>query len=404
MQLAHRIRFVPNSPTLALTAKAQAMKAEGRDVISLTIGEPDFPTPEHIIRAAKKALDEGATRYTPAAGMPVLRKAVARDFQEAYGLDEVAPKEVIVSSGAKHSLYNAMMALINPGDEVIIPAPYWVSYPVIVTLASGIPVFVPTTLEERFVLHPDKLRAAITRRTKLILLNNPNNPTGTVYKKSELKAILDVVLEYPHLMILCDDIYRQLIYGRARFHSIVSFGEEARKRCIVVDGVSKAYAMTGWRIGFSMARPKVIEAMAHIQSHTTSNPATVSQMAALAALTGPRETVAAMRHKFSVRRKFMLNKLAAVPGFEFHRPKGAFYVMPRVSKLMGKLTPDGELIRTDTDLAMYLLEKALVAVVPGTPFGAAGHIRISYAVDTEHLEKALDRIGEAVMDLRDPGV
>ncbi|MBN2725624.1 MAG: pyridoxal phosphate-dependent aminotransferase [Deltaproteobacteria bacterium] len=404
MQLAHRIRFVPNSPTLAITAKALKMKSEGRDIISLSIGEPDFPTPAHIIEAAKVALDNGATKYTPAAGIPELRQAVADEISANYGLDKITSDHVIISSGAKHSLYNAMMAIINPGDEVIIPAPYWVSYPVIATLASGIPVFIPTSLEERFILTPEKLRAAITRRTKLVILNNPSNPTGTVYNRKELKALLDVILDFPNIMILEDAIYRKLIYGNAKFTSIASFSEEARKRTIIIDGVSKAYAMTGWRIGFSIARRQVTKAMAHIQSHTTSNPAAVSQMASLAALTGIQQPVDDMVGQFVSRRNYMLKHLSRLENFEFHHPRGAFYVLPRISNLLGKITPTGDLLKTDVDLANYFLDQSGVALVPGTSFGAPSHIRLSYALNNDRIEDALNRIAEAVIQLREPGV
>jgi aspartate aminotransferase len=404
MQVAHRIRFVTDSPTLAITARAKKMKSEGKDVISLSIGEPDFPTPENIVTAAKLALDKGATKYTPAAGIPELREAVARTVSRSHELMGITGEHVIVSAGAKHSIYNAMMAILNPGDEVIIPAPYWLSYPVIVTLASGIPVFVPTSLEERFVLTPEKLRAAITRRTRMIILNNPSNPTGTVYNRRELKALFDVIVDYPNIMVLSDDIYGKLIYGNGKFSSVAAFSDEARQRTIVIDGVSKSYAMTGWRIGFSVARRTVTKAMAHIQSHTTSNPTTVAQYAALEALTGPQDAVESMRLEFNNRRSFMLKQLANVPGFEFHQPRGAFYVLPRVTNILGKITPDGGLMRNDVDVANYLLDTALVALVPGTPFGAPGHLRLSYALNTERLGKAIDRIGEAVLALKDPGV
>jgi aspartate aminotransferase len=404
MQVAHRIRFVTDSPTLAITARAKKMKAEGKDVISLSIGEPDFPTPENIVNAAKIALDKGATKYTPAAGIPELREAVARTVAVSHELPGITGEHVIVSSGAKHSIFNAMLAILNPGDEVIIPTPYWLSYPVMVTLASGIPVFVPTSLEERFVLSPEKLRAAITRRTRMIILNNPSNPTGTVYNRRELKALYDVIEDYPNVMVLSDDIYGKLIYGNGKFCSVAAFSDEARKRTIVIDGVSKSYAMTGWRIGFSVARRAVTKAMAHIQSHTTSNPTTVAQYAALEALNGPQDAVEAMRDEFNVRRSFMLKQLANVPGFEFHQPRGAFYVMPRVTNILGKITPAGDFLRNDVDVANYLLDTALVALVPGTPFGAPGHIRLSYALNTEKLGLAIDRIGEAVVALKDPGV
>jgi aspartate aminotransferase len=404
MQAAHRIRFVPDSPTLAITAKAKRMLADGKDVISMSIGEPDFPTPQNIIDAAKIALDNGATKYTPAAGIPELRQAVAEEIRNTYNIKTITSDHVIVSNGAKHSLYNAMMATINPGDEVIIPAPYWVSYPVIVTLASGIPVFIPTTLEERFILTPQKLRAAITRRTKMVVLTNPSNPTGSVYTRKELKALMDVILDYPDILVLCDDIYRLLIYGNAKFNSMASFGEDARKRCIIIDGVSKSYSMTGWRIGFSIARRRVTKAMAHIQSHTTSNAAAVSQMAALEAITGPKDAVEAMRHEFSNRRNFMFKALGKLESFEFHHPKGAFYVLPRITKLLGKITPEGRLLKTDMDLAVYFLDKAYVATVPGTPFGAPGHIRLSYALNIDKIEKATNRITEAILELREAGV
>lgn len=403
MQVAHRIRFVTDSPTLAITAKAKKMKANGQDVISLSIGEPDFPTPRHIVEAAKNALDQGATKYTPAAGIPELRKAVTEAISKSHELEGITDEHVIVSAGAKHSIYNAMIAILNPGDEVIIPAPYWLSYPVIVTLASGIPVFVPTTLEERFILTPDKLRNAITRRTRMVILNNPSNPTGTVYNRRELKAIWDVIVDHPNIMVLSDDIYGKLLYDSGKFISVASFSDEARKRTIIIDGVSKSYAMTGWRIGFSVARRAVIKAMAHIQSHTTSNPTTVSQMAALEALCGSQACVEEMRQEFNRRRRFMFERLATISGFEFHHPRGAFYVLPRVANILGKLTPQGDLLRNDIDVANYLLDQALVAVVPGTPFGAPGHIRLSYALSTERIGQAVERIGEAIHALREPG-
>ncbi|MBU1218966.1 pyridoxal phosphate-dependent aminotransferase [Myxococcota bacterium] len=403
MQLAHRIRFVPNSPTLSITAKALELKKAGKDVISLSIGEPDFSTPQHIIDAAKTALDRGATKYTPAAGIPELREAVAAEVRRDYELEKITSDHVIISSGAKHSIYNAMMAVINPGDEVIIPAPYWLSYPVIVTLAGGIPVFVPTTLEDRFVLTPDKLRNAITRRTKLVILNNPGNPTGTVYNRKELKALMDVVMDFPNILVLEDAIYRKLVYGNAKFVSAACFSEEARKRTIIIDGVSKAYAMTGWRIGFSIARRQITRAMAHIQSHTTSNPAAVSQYASLAALTGDQGPVIEMVKSFASRRTTMLEELPKITDFEFHQPRGAFYVLPRIGKVLGKLTPKDELLRTDIDFANYLIDEAGVALVPGTPFGAPSHIRLSYALNNDRIAAAIQRIGNATASLREPG-
>ncbi len=394
MKLSQRLSVIEPSMTLAVTAKAAALKAQGIDVISFGAGEPDFDTPTHIKDAAKAALDRGATKYTAVEGTPELRKAVAEWFNRDHGLD-VTPKEVMVNVGAKQSIYNALHAVLNEGDEVILPAPYWVSYSEIVRLAGGVPVPVVATAADGFVVRADKVAAAITPKTRMIMLNSPSNPTGAVYGEAILRDIAALAVKHD-FWILTDDIYRYLCYGDAKFVQPATFGPEVRKRTIIVDGVSKAYAMTGWRIGFTCAPVEVITAMGVLQGQSTSNPATVSQAAALAALTGPQEEVGRMRAEFDKRRKVMVERLRAIPGVKCTEPQGAFYAFPDVSSFVGKKTPDGKVLKDDLAIAEYLITEGKIAVVPGSAFYGPGYVRLSYACSLDNIEKGLARMKDAL--------
>ena len=394
MRLAKRLNVIEPSMTLKVTAKAAALKAQGIDVVSFGAGEPDFDTPVHIKEAAKKAIDGGATKYTAVEGTPQLRKAVAAWFSRAHGFD-VAPNEVMVSAGAKQVIFNAFHALLDEGDEIILPAPYWVSYSEIAKLAGATPVPVVSRAADNFVINPDDVARAITPRTRMLLIVSPCNPTGAVYDEKTLRALADLVVKHD-LWLLTDDIYRTLIYGGAKFVNPATFSPEVRKRTIIADGVSKAYAMTGWRAGFALAPPAVIEAMGTLQGQSTTNAAAVSQAAALAAIEGPSDEVETMRVEFDKRRIYMLNALRAIPGVSCVEPKGAFYAFPDVSSFNGKKTPGGKVIASDLELCEYLIEDAKVAVVPGSAFYAPGYIRLSYATSQANIEKGLGRIKEAL--------
>ncbi len=367
-------------------------------MVSFGAGEPDFDTPAWIKEAAKKALDAGATKYTAVAGTAQLRKAAAAWFGRAHGL-EVSPNEVIVGAGAKQVIYNAFHAVLDAGDEVILPAPYWVSYSEIAKLAGATPVPVVSRAEDNFVINPDDVARAITPRTRMILIVSPCNPTGAVYDEKTLRALADLAVKHD-LWLLTDDIYRTLIYGDAKFHQPATFSPEVRKRTIIADGVSKAFAMTGWRIGFGMAPPAVIEAMDTLQGQSTTNAAAVSQAAALAAIEGPTDDVEKMRVEFDKRRLYMLGALRAIPGVKCVEPKGAFYAFPDVSAFNGKRTPAGKLIESDLQLCDYLIEDAKVAVVPGSAFYAPGFVRLSYATSQANIEKGVGRIAEALKALK----
>jgi len=390
---------IPPSATLALSARAKAMKARGIDVIDLSVGQPDFNTPEAIVEAAFEAVRGGATGYTPTPGTPELRAAVAEMVGRDYRL-EVSSDNVIVSPGAKYSLAVAMNALVGPGDEVLVPAPYWVSYPNMVTMAGAEGVLVKTTLEQGFRLDPASLEERLNERTKLLVLNSPSNPTGVGYDEDSLKAIGEVLARFPAVWVLCDDIYRKLVYGKFRHVSLARACPDLAHRCVFVDGVSKAYAMTGWRIGFTVGPKELIGAMTRLQGHETSCPAAVSQAAALAAITGDDLCVKEMLEAFTKRRDRLLARLSEVEGVITVPPDGAFYVFSNIEAYLEKKTPAGDFLADDIALGNYLLEEAHVAAVPGTAFGSPGHLRMSYATSEERLMEAMDRVSRALDNLK----
>lgn len=392
--LAKRLDAVKPSATMLVTAKAARLRADGVDVVSLGAGEPDFDTPEHIKAAAKQALDRGVTKYTPVEGMPELRRAVAAWFARAHGL-EVSPQQVMVSAGAKQVIFNAFHALLNPGDEVVLPAPCWVSYAEIAKLAGAVPVPVQSRPETGFMADPDAIARAITPATRMIVLCSPSNPTGAVCGEATLRAIADLVVRHD-LWLVTDDIYRGLCYGDAHFVQAATFSAEVRRRTIIVDGVSKSYAMTGWRIGFALAAPEIIAGMAVLQGQSTTNATAVSQAAALAAVTGPQDDLERMRVEFDRRRLSMLNGLRSISGVTCVEPKGAFYAFPDVSAFLGLRTPAGQVVKDDLDLAEYLLDEARVAVVPGSAFFGPGFLRLSYATSQANIDKGLVRIAAAL--------
>jgi aspartate aminotransferase len=383
--------------TMKVTAKAAELRAQGIDVISFSAGEPDFDTPSHIKEAAKEALDRGATKYTAVEGTPELRQAVAGWFAKAHGF-EVSAGEVMVSAGAKQVIHNAFHALLDAGDEVILPAPCWVSYAEIAKLAGATPVPVLSRAEDGFAVNPDAIARAITPATRMIVLCSPSNPTGVIYDEGALRAIADLAIKHD-LWLLTDDIYRSLCYDDARFVQPATFSSTIRKRTIIVDGVSKTFAMTGWRIGFCLAPTAVIEGMATLQGQSTTNAAAVSQAAALAAITGPTTELEAMRREFDKRRKLMLGALRAMPGVACTEPKGAFYAFPDVSAFLGRRTKQGRPIEDDLALCQYLIEEAKIAVVPGSAFFAPGFVRLSYATARANIEPGLARMAQALSAL-----
>jgi aspartate aminotransferase len=388
---AERLDRIQPSLTIAISTVARRMIAEGKNVISLSQGEPDFDTPQNIKDAAIRALQNGETKYTDVSGTQALRKAVGEKFRRDSGI-EYKPEEIIVSTGAKQVLFNAMVATLNAGDEVIIPSPCWVSYPDIVTLADGKPVLVPCGQNTGFKLRPEDLEAAITPKTRWFMLNNPSNPTGAAYSAEELKALTDVLLRHPHVWVLTDDIYDSLVYGGFKAGTIVAVEPRLKDRTLTVHGVSKAYAMTGWRIGFAGGPVALIKAMDKLQSQSTSNPNSIAQAAAIEALTGPQESVEAMRKVFEERRDLVVTMLNEAPGMNCGTPDGAFYVYPSVAGCIGKTSKGGVLIKDDEAFALTLLAEAGVATVHGAAFCFPGYIRISYANATEELREACTRI------------
>lgn len=396
MTISRRAQGITPSPTLTITAKAKAMKAEGIDVIGFGAGEPDFDTPDHIKKAAIKALENGFTKYTPAGGIDELKDAVIGKFKRDNGLD-YDRTQILISCGGKHCLYNLAQVLFDTGDEVIIPSPYWVSYPPIVTLADALPVILETTEESGFKMDPDKLRRTITKRTKALVLNSPCNPTGTTYTESELREIADIVLK-KGIYVISDDIYEKIVYDGFKYISIASFDKEIKERTIIVHGVSKTYSMTGWRIGFTAGPSSIIEAMNKVQGQSTSNPTSISQKASQEALNGPQDLVQAMVGEFQKRRDYVINRLNSLEGVSCIKPVGAFYAFPNFSSYLGK-SFRGKPIRDSMDLADYLLDVARVAVVPGAAFGAEGFERLSFATSMENIEIGMDRIEKTIREL-----
>ena len=394
--LSIRAKNIKPSPTLAMDAKAKEMKASGVDVINFGVGEPDFDTPENIKEAAIKSIRDGFTKYTPVGGIDPLRDAIIEKFRKDNSL-EYSREEVIVLCGANHSLYNISQALYGPGDEVIIPSPYWVSYPDQVLLNDATPVIVKTDEADGFTLKPDVLEAHITPRTKALILNSPSNPTGLTYSRKALEGIADMVLKHG-LSVISDEIYEKLVYDGAEHVSIASLGKEMKDRTIVVNGLSKSHAMTGWRIGFAAGPKEIIKAMTNIQSQSTSNPTSIAQKAAVEALTGPQDSVERMRREFDARRKFLVSGLNAIPSISCITPTGAFYAFPNVSLLYGK-SVGSRIISSSSDLATYLLEDAKVALVHGSAFGDDRYLRLSYATSLENLGKGLERMRKAMSKL-----
>jgi aspartate aminotransferase len=380
------------SATMAVTDKARALKAAGRDVIGLGAGEPDFDTPDNIKQAAIKAIQAGkASKYTAVEGLAELKTAVVNKFKRENNLDYKA-NQIIISTGGKQVLYNALMVTLNPGDEVIIPAPYWVSYPDMVLLAGGEPVFVPTRMEDGFKMKPEALERAITPRTKWIIFNSPSNPTGAAYTKAELKSVTDVLVRHPHVWVMTDDMYEHLVYDDFEFSTPAEVEPRLYDRTLTVNGVSKAYCMTGWRIGYAGGDASLIKAMSMLQSQSTSNPVAVSQWASVEALNGPQDFIPKHNAIFKERRDLCVSMLNQANGLKCPKPEGAFYVYPSCAGAMGKIAPSGKKLETDEDFVTELLEAEGVAVVQGTPFGVGPAFRISYATKTEDLEEACRRI------------
>lgn len=388
MELSEKIASIAASPTLAIDAKFKEMKTEGIDVVGFGAGEPDFDTPVHIKEAAIKAINDGFTKYTPAAGTIQLRKAIADKLKNDNGIS-YEPTDIVVSNGAKQSIVNALCAVINPGDEVLIPVPYWVSYTEMVKIADGESKFIYTKEEDDFKFTPEELENAITDKTKVLIMNSPSNPTGMVYSKEELEKIADICVKN-NIIVIADEIYEKLIYDGSHT-SIASLNDKIKDLTITVNGVSKSYAMTGWRIGYTASNSKIAKMMSNLQSHATSNPNSIAQVAALAALTGPQDEVEKMREVFKQRRDYMVNRINSIDGVSCKTPHGAFYIMMSIEKLIGK-TVAGTLITGSDVFAQEFLEKAKVAVVPGKGFGADSYVRWSYATSMENIEEGLNRL------------
>jgi aspartate aminotransferase len=397
--LAQRLSRISPSPTLAVTAKVSELKAAGRQIIGLGAGEPDFDTPAHIQEAAIAAMRRGETRYTVVDGSPALKAAICAKFKRENDLD-YKPNQISVGSGGKQVLFNALMATIDAGDEVVIPAPYWVTYPDIVSLCEGKPVIVNCPQNHGFKLLPEDLDAAITRRTKWLILNSPSNPTGAAYSAAELRALADVMLKHPHVWILTDDMYEHLVYDDFKFTTIAQIEPRLYERTLTLNGVSKAYCMTGWRIGYAGGPVPLIKAMSTLQSQSTSNPNSIAQAASVEALNGSQDFIARHNAVFKERRDLVVEMLNRVPGLHCPTPEGAFYVYPSCAGAIGRKTPQGKTIANDGDFVEYLLEAEGVAVVQGVAFGLSPHFRISYATSTADLTEACTRIGRACAALR----
>jgi aspartate aminotransferase len=389
--LSERINRIQLSPTLAISAKAKAMRAQGEDVISFDVGEPDFDTPEHIKQACITALEKGDTKYTAAAGTPALREAICGKLQRENKL-QYSPDQIVVSCGGKHSLYNIFQTILNPGDEVVIPAPYWVSYPDQVLLADGVPVILPTTQEQGFKISAQQLDECLQQhpRAKAVIINSPSNPTGAVYTPDALRELCRVLENYPNVLVISDEVYEHMVYEPNEQWSVARYNEDFQRRTILVHSFSKTYSMTGWRIGWTSSSKELASAMGKLQSQSTSNPTSFAQAAGIAALKGPIDS--AMMAEFQKRGKVIRELLKDVPGFSVARPEGAFYAFPKVSGLFGVMVGKDEQINTADALAAYLLRTAKVAIVPGEGFGAPEHVRFSYATSMEHIKEGVNRI------------
>jgi aspartate aminotransferase len=394
--LSHRARSLRPSPTLAINAKAKAMQAQGIQVISFGAGEPDFDTPENIKLAAKKAIDEGFTKYTPVGGIDELKDAIINKFK---GDSQLTYKrsEILVSCGGKHSFYNLAQAIFDEGDEVIIPAPYWVSYPPMVALAGGTPVIIETAEKDEFKITPDDLKTKITQKTKALIINSPCNPTGSAYSKKDLERIAEIAIS-KNFFIISDEIYEKIVYDGFQFTSIASLSDEMKKKTIIVHGVAKTYSMTGWRIGYTAGSEEIISAMNNIQSQSTSNPTSIAQKASVEAFAGPQDEVKKMVSAFAQRRNYIVDRLNKMPGVSCYKPAGAFYVFPNFSSYYGK-SSQGKKIENSTHLADFFLDVARVAVVPGVEFGADPFERLSYATSMEDIREGMNRIEEALKKL-----
>ena len=397
--IANRMKTIKESPTLAVTQKAATLKAQGRNIISLGAGEPDFDTHDYVKEAACNAINEGYTKYTNVGGSAELKDAIIHKFKRENNLEYKA-EEIIVGTGGKQVIFNALMASLNAGDEVIIPAPYWVSYPDIVSLAEGVPVIAECTHAEHFKLSPAKLQQVITSKTKWLILNSPSNPTGAAYTKTELLELASVLEQHPNIYVMCDDIYEHITFDGFEFHTLAEIAPAIKERILVVNGVSKSYAMTGWRIGFGAGPANLIKAMGTLQSQSTSNPCSISQKAALAALLGPQEYLASNKKIFEERRDKALEILQDNCGLECTIPEGAFYIFPSCHQLIGGRTPEGKVLSSGNDVSSYLLETAEVAVVPGIAFGMDHYFRISYATSMEVLTEACCRIRDACRQIK----
>ncbi|MDR2818583.1 MAG: pyridoxal phosphate-dependent aminotransferase [Endomicrobium sp.] len=393
MNISKRVQSIKPSPTLAIDAKAKALKEQGIDIINFGVGEPDFDTPQSIKNAAINAINSGFTKYCPVPGTLEIKNAIIEKLKRDNDL-VYTPEQIIVSSGAKHSLYNLFQSIIDDGDEVIVPAPYWVSYPDMIALAGGKPVIIQTTDKTNFKATPETIEKVLTKKTKAIVINSPSNPTGVTYSQEELKTIADVCVKHK-IFIISDDIYEKLVYDKFKFISIAQVSPQAKELTIVINGVSKAYAMTGWRIGYTAGPKDIISAMSKIQSQSTSNACSISIKAAVEALNGSQECVENMRKEFEKRRDYIVTRLNSIHGITCRKPEGAFYVFPNVKELLGK-TFDSKTINTDLEFADYLLNYAKIAVVPGTAFGAEGYIRLSYATSIENIKSGMDRLETAL--------
>jgi aspartate aminotransferase len=394
--LSNCVNRIKESPTLAITAKAAKLKSEGKDIIALAAGEPDFDTPDFIKEAAIKAIKDGLTKYTPVSGIPSLKEAVVKKFKRDNKLDYEI-NEVIVGVGAKQCIFNLFLALLNLGDEVIVPAPYWVSYTDIVELTGAFPILIKCGINQSFKITPEQLEKSITKKTKIVILNSPSNPTGSVYSKSELKELANILIKYPDIYIVTDDIYEHIRLDEQPFHNIVMVEPKLKDRCIIINGVSKAYSMTGWRIGFAAGPEKIISAMGILQSQSTSNPTSISQAAAEAALLGDQSCITPMLNAFKERHTFVVNAFNNIEGLDCIKAQGAFYLFPYAKNAIESLYRKGK-IKSNDDIAFsdYLLDTKGVAIVPGSAFGSEGYFRISFATSMDNLGEALLRIKEAI--------